>query len=143
MSTWNLCNCWVAAQTNKYYIGETNNLADRLSRHILRLNFQKHDCTKLQEDWQLYGKQGFDFVILEAGEQKWSDRIQRLKVKSQYIQKYQDNSCAAMSIREIKTISIISNRANSIPIKVDDQRFNSNVKLQGILGSALQPFALD
>jgi hypothetical protein len=29
------------------------------------------------------------FVIQKAGEQKWSDRIQRLKVQRQYIQKYQ------------------------------------------------------
>jgi hypothetical protein len=64
-------------------------------------------------------------VILEVGEQKWSDRIQRLKVERQYIQKYQDNIYNTMSIREIKKISIISNRANSIPIKIDDQIFNS------------------
>jgi hypothetical protein len=115
----------VNTQTNKCYIGEAANLADRLSRHILQLNAQKHDCIQLQKDWKLYGEQVFDFVILELGTEMWSDRIKRLKVERQYIQKYQNQLYNLMSIRKIKPISKISNRSNSIPIRVDDEIFTS------------------
>lgn len=93
----------VNTQTNKYYIGEANNLADRLSRHILQLNAQKHDCTQLQEDWQFYGEQVFDFVLLEIGTQMWSDRIDRLKIERQYIHKYKENIYNMTGLQKINT----------------------------------------
>lgn len=115
----------VNTQTNKYYIGEASNLAGRLSHHISQLKVQKHDCHQLQKDWQIYGEKVFDFVILEIGTLKWSDRIKRLKVERQYIQKYQKSIYNTMSIQKIEKLSKISNRSNSIPIKANDEIFQS------------------
>nr|AOC61651.1 putative GIY-YIG homing endonuclease [Gloeotilopsis planctonica] len=115
----------VNTQTKKRYIGEANNLANRLSDHFLQLNAQKHNCAQLQKDWLLYGESVFDFVILEMGVQIWSDRIKRLKAERQYIQKYRKNLYNILNIGQTKTISKKSNRVNNIPIKVNDELFTS------------------
>lgn len=130
----------VNTQTNKCYVGEAGNLAERLSKHFIQLNFQnfqKHDCMELQKDWEFYGKQAFHFGILEIGAVKWSDRIKRLKLERQYIQKYQENIYNKMSIREIQNISKISNRPNSIPISVENEIFSSISEASRFFGVSL------
>ena len=115
----------INTQTNIYYIGEAGNLAHRLSHHFSQLNIGKHECIKLQEDWKLYREEVFDFVILEMGINPWSDRIQRLQAERKYIQKFKNKIYNTISTREIQKTSNSSQPLNSIPVIINNQKFNS------------------
>lgn len=52
---------------NKVYIGKTIHLTkSRWNQHINDLNKNKHCNSGLQRDWNLYGKEFFDFSLLEC-----------------------------------------------------------------------------
>ena len=42
---------YVIAKQGKRYIGETQNLLERLGKHVATLETQTHDCLSLQVDW--------------------------------------------------------------------------------------------
>jgi len=72
-------------RTNKHYVGEAENLADRLASHFKKLNSARnHDCAALQRDWDAQGGQDFSFEILEIGPQ-WSERIVRLQKEREIV----------------------------------------------------------
>ena len=49
----------------KIYIGQTNmNFGDRQGSHFSLLNNNKHQNKGLQSDWNKYGKENFEFIIL-------------------------------------------------------------------------------
>lgn len=50
------------------YIGETENLVARLGKHSASLKQCQHDCIALQNDWNTFGPDGFQFLILEFGD---------------------------------------------------------------------------
>jgi hypothetical protein len=58
------------------YYGESSNVSQRLSSHKSILNRKIHPNKLLQVDWDNYGAENFQFIILYLGEQ-WSDPIQR------------------------------------------------------------------
>lgn len=63
----------------KCYIGETENVADRLSDHYKVLTTQKkHGCAELQADWNLQNRKNFSFDILYCGPE-WDDKVLRLQ----------------------------------------------------------------
>lgn len=70
-------------QDYRYY-GETTNLSARIASHKSILRRQIHPNEKFQKDWNFYGEQNFDFVVLYIGED-WKLRSSRLKVESQLI----------------------------------------------------------
>lgn len=47
------------------YIGSSNNIKRRWKDHIKKLNTEKHENRFLQKDWTLFGKECFEFEILE------------------------------------------------------------------------------
>lgn len=49
----------------KYYIGSTDDLTERIYVHRRRLNAGKHHCEHLQNAWKLYGEDYFSVEILE------------------------------------------------------------------------------
>lgn len=49
----------------KYYIGSSNNIQRRWKQHIYSLNKNIHRNSYLQRSWNKYGKNSFDFIILE------------------------------------------------------------------------------
>lgn len=65
---------------NKFYVGETENLADWLAGHFKQLNNPKrqHDCAELQTDWDLQNGKNFSFEILFSGPE-WEDKVLRLQ----------------------------------------------------------------
>lgn len=75
----------ITNKTNgKRYIGLTNNVEDRFRRHKYRLKNNKHGNDYLQNAWNKYGKENFEFEILE-------ENIERNKLGSKeqiYIRKY-------------------------------------------------------
>ena len=52
-------------ESGKYYIGRTNNFKRRWYRHKYELNKNKHDNQHLQNAWNKYGKDTFDFCVVE------------------------------------------------------------------------------
>jgi hypothetical protein len=54
------------------YYGESSNVSSRLASHKSLLNRQIHPNKNLQKDWNFYGFQYFDFIVLYMGE-KWTE----------------------------------------------------------------------
>jgi hypothetical protein len=112
----------VNTEQQKYYIGEAGNLAagnlaGRLSDHYDSLQNNRHDCKKLQEDWNLLGSDKFEFIILEMGFDAFSDRVKRLQAERQYIQKYISNIYNMTGLLEIRSDVVPSTQQrNSIKV---------------------------
>lgn len=53
--------------TGMAYIGQTaNNFGDRRDSNMAKLRHNKHDNIGLQEDWNQYGEDNYEFVVLET-----------------------------------------------------------------------------
>lgn len=73
--------------SGKRYIGSSRNLRDRWRSHLKALKAGKHHCAYLQNAWNKYGADQFEFQILEqclgegvilvAREQAWIDRYKK------------------------------------------------------------------
>jgi hypothetical protein len=66
------------------YYGKTSNVSGRLASHKSTLRRKIHPNSKLQSDWNLYGENSFEFVILYIGED-WLVKENRLCVESNLI----------------------------------------------------------
>jgi group I intron endonuclease len=116
----------INTKINKYYFGESKNVADRLSGHYTTLIAGTHDCKELQNDWNLYGEDVFAFNILELGVNPWSDPVERRKAERQYIQQHQGHVYNQMSVGEIKQpLNDNVQTHNSIPVIVYGREFTS------------------
>lgn len=71
-------------KNNMRYYGETSSLSGRIASHKNRLKENIHSCSNLQNEWNILGKEFFDFVILEAGPE-WEDPDKRLKMEDSLI----------------------------------------------------------
>lgn len=66
----------------KIYIGSAVNLFDRWRKHRQSLRLGKHKNRHLQQSWEKYGEEGFEFIVLEyvprsdllRAEQEWIDK---------------------------------------------------------------------
>ena len=70
---------------HKKYIGLTNNISRRRIRHFTDLKCQRHSNSFLQKEYDIYGKDNFDFSIVYQGEIS-SEEISKKEVE--YIEKY-------------------------------------------------------
>lgn len=70
---------------HKVYIGLTNNIVRRRSRHFTDLKCNRHDNSFLQKEYNIYGKDNFTFNIEYQGEIT-SDEIS--KKEQEYIKLY-------------------------------------------------------
>lgn len=52
----------------KFYIGSTNHFLSRIQTHKSYLNLNKHPNALLQHAWNKYGKEKFQFIVLEEVE---------------------------------------------------------------------------
>ena len=53
--------------TGMAYVGQTtNNFGDRRDCNFAKLRHNKHENVGLQEDWNKYGEQNYEFKILET-----------------------------------------------------------------------------
>lgn len=50
---------------NKFYIGSSRNIKDRISHHLSELKNNKHTNTHLQNSYNKYGKENFKFEVIE------------------------------------------------------------------------------
>lgn len=58
------CYCIENTETNKIYIGSSNNIDARINIHKLDLSFGFHGNYLLQEDWNRFGEKSFSFTVL-------------------------------------------------------------------------------
>lgn len=76
---------------DKMYIGQTEmNFGDRRDNHYALLNNNKHHINDLQNDWNEYGKENFEFIILHDLQE--GENITEIEEK--YIKQYKDNNKA-------------------------------------------------
>lgn len=69
---------------DKRYYGESKNVSGRLASHKSYLNRNIHGCRELQHDFQTYGIDLFEFVVLFMGS-SWQNREDRLVRESMLI----------------------------------------------------------
>ena len=55
-------------QNGKKYIGLTNNIERRRSRHFTDLKCQRHDNSFLQKEYDIFGKENFSFEMIYSGD---------------------------------------------------------------------------
>jgi group I intron endonuclease len=69
----------------RVYVGSSNHVRKRLTTHRSMLRAGRHDSPKLQNGWNAYGEEAFEFTVLETlpgsdeqlirREQYWIDRL--------------------------------------------------------------------
>ncbi len=69
------------------YYGESSNVSGRLASHKSMLRRNIHKNQTLQNDWNLYGEENFEFILLDVNDEKddWSKRQNRLAEESSLI----------------------------------------------------------
>lgn len=92
----------------KYYIGSSSNIIHRWIEHKCYLRKNKHVNNYLQNSWNKYGEDNFEFVIIEKVpkeklievEQKYLDEIKNLpNKKNKYYNISIDSSCPGRGIK--------------------------------------------
>lgn len=76
---------------NKIYIGESLDIKRRWEEHINDLNNNNHHSYKLQNDWNTYGKDNFNFQVISMLDDSISNFIDKyilLIYESKYIEEY-------------------------------------------------------
>ena len=66
------------------YIGESKNVSGRLASHKSLLNRNIHPNKALQTDWNTYGADLFQFIVLNLGDE-WADSVVRRGKELEYI----------------------------------------------------------
>ncbi len=76
---------------NKVYIGESLDIRRRWKEHIEDLNNNQHHSYKLQEDWNKYGEDNFEFsleCVLDDSINTYIDKYISLLYEHRKIKKY-------------------------------------------------------
>lgn len=76
---------------NMVYVGQTlKSFGDRRDSHWALLRGGYHSTAKMQEDWNTYGEENFEFVVLQESDD--GDEIDELE--SKYVKHYMDRGLA-------------------------------------------------
>lgn len=82
-------DCGIYAIVNKvskkFYIGRANNLVRRKTNHLSLLKRNKHVNLHLQSAWNLYGREAFDWKIIEKCEKSNADIIEKRYLDIYYL----------------------------------------------------------
>ena len=100
-------------KTNYKYIGQTKNLSSRFIGHINALRHGIHGNSRLQNSWNMYGEEFFDYQVLEyvddprtlhEKEMQW---IKKLENEKLFNGRYAQNGTTSLHIKTgTKLISI-------------------------------------
>jgi group I intron endonuclease len=52
-------------EADRWYVGQAKNIKQRWKEHSVNLKYKKHPNTYLQNAWDSYGRELFEFVVLE------------------------------------------------------------------------------
>lgn len=72
---------------NKKYIGEAQNILDRLGKHSSNLQKNLGECAELQADWLKHGPSQFEARVLFSGPQ-WQLKSTRVQKETEIIHSY-------------------------------------------------------
>lgn len=91
--------------SGKYYVGSSISITGgkgRWTNHRGRLKHNRHENYKLQHDWNEYGENGFDFVIVESCE---SDKLKVKTLEQKYldIAKTEQDKCYNLNFNAFGT----------------------------------------
>jgi group I intron endonuclease len=90
-------------ENDKIYIGSSNNITKRWEQHICNLTYKIHHSYKLQQDWNKYGFDNFEFRIIELVK----DKKDLLKIEQKWIDALDiEESYNVMSYTNYKGISV-------------------------------------
>ena len=104
----------------KYYVGSSNNIIKRWNEHKLNLNCYRHTNNHLQSSWNKYGKNSFDFLILEKNVS--NDKL--LEVEQKYL------DVAKNEIEKTYNIGFISGRiemTNEVKEKIRKSKIGKHI----------------
>ena len=73
-------------KNGKNYIGSSKNIKERWREHISCLRDKRHHSMKLQEDWDKFGEDQFEFHILVK-----TDYANAKKLEDEYIKKFKSD----------------------------------------------------
>lgn len=80
-------------KNGKVYVGKTmNSFGDRWDHHKARLRFGKHDNHELQNDWNVFGEENFEFEIIYDCTGKSLQEVNNLEISE--IAKYKNLNLA-------------------------------------------------
>ena len=82
--------CIKCKKTKCIYVGESELLLQRFASHIIFLNIKIEHSDDFIRHWFLYGRNEFEFLVLELGPE-WEDSKKRRKYETIYIQEFQAN----------------------------------------------------
>lgn len=77
-------------KNERWYIGESSNISNRISKHKQTLRANKHVCKLLKIDFQLYKEECFEFNVIAQGPQ-WENEQKRKETESKLIKEYAPN----------------------------------------------------
>lgn len=104
----------------KRYIGEANNVLDRLGKHSRNLMKGESDCYELQKDWNKFGYNQFEAYVICIGPQ-WENRNIRLKKEKEIISSY-----IPAQVYNVHPHAIVENKENYRNIcEIKGIRYNS------------------
>ena len=80
--------------TSKYYIGETIDYKNRISHHFTDLKYNNHHSHKLQNAYNTYGKDNFEWGVIEEVDDKIRFEKERYYIEQydSYINEYNETS---------------------------------------------------
>lgn len=116
---------------NKRYIGEANNVLDRLGKHSRNLMNGESDCYELQKDWKKFGSNQFEAYVICIGPQ-WEDRNTRLKKEKEIISSY--TPAEVYNVHPNAILEIKENYRNICEIK--GIRYNSIAEASRMTGES-------
>jgi group I intron endonuclease len=121
--------CIYCTETGYYYYGESKNLPQRIGMHIDELNSNKHISKKMQEDWNKYGMDSFEFYVVDSGKQYEDIKVRRAQ-ELFYINQQPDKcyNIAGSSSRIIvggASVSIRGAKGINFPIIINGVTYSS------------------
>lgn len=120
---------------NKVYIGESLDIRRRWEEHIEDLNKNEHHSYKLQEDWNEYGKDNFEFYqisVLDDSINSFVDKYICLIFEYKYIQLYDSLNNGyniECSLKEVlnKNKTVMNPEKDSFILKTYCEKVKSNI----------------
>ena len=100
--------------TGKSYVGITENFKNRKEKHIIELRNNTHHSPKLQNAWNYYGEQDFEWTVREVEIDKYDDlydlEINEIEKYNSYNEGYNCNRGGRISDwkQKVKNDDIIS-----------------------------------
>lgn len=82
----------LCTKNNKKYIGSAKNINKRWQSHKRMLEDKTHHCIKLQKDYDKYGKEFFEYKILEKCSESNARKIELEYIEELKIKEYGYNS---------------------------------------------------